>query len=504
MIKQKRDSQGRFASSNQVKTNSNGKSKQRMSITNALWDDIVGRGILGNATSRSQLIKGMFDPRTDINDECGYPDTINPEEYRGMYDREGIATRVVEVLPKESWVVSPSVFETEDPTQTTEFEKAWDELAQNLHGDSWYQDEQGSPIWEYLLRADILSGIGAYGVVLLGLDDGKDMLEEVEPGKDRKLLYVRCFDESLATIARREEDINNPRFDQPTEYSISFNDPRDSLRGGRGFHVTTKKVHWTRCIHLADNLGSSEIIGVPRQQSVWNRLYDLKKIYGASGEGYWKGAFPGLSLETDPGLAGDHGVDVNPAIIRDLMEKYSTGLQRYLLLTGLTAKSLAPQVVDPSPQIESLIDAVCIRLGIPKRIFTGSERGELASSQDEKTWNNRLSHRQTTYITPRIIVPLVNRLISLGVLPEPIGYSVVWPDLNSLTEDQKATIAVKRTESMSKYIGGNVESMMVPMDFLTEIIGLSDEKAQQIVDTAIETFEDGQEDSGNELEQQEE
>ena len=57
---------------------------------------------------------------------------------------------------------------------------------------------------------------------------------------------------------------------------------------------------------------------------------------------------------------------------------------------------------------------------------------------------------------------------------------------------------------MSKYIGGNVESMMVPMDFLTEIIGLSDEKAQQIVDTAIETFEDGQEDSGNELEQQEE
>ena len=211
-----------------------------------------------------------------------------------------------------------------------------------------------------------------------------------------------------------------------------------------------------------------------------------------------------MSLETDPGLAGDHGVDVNPEIIRDVMEKYSTGLQRYLLLTGLTAKSLAPQVVDPSPQIESLIDAVCIRLGIPKRIFTGSERGELASSQDEKTWNNRLSHRQTTYITPRIIVPLVNRLISLGVLPEPKGYSVVWPDLNSLTEDQKATIAVKRTESMSKYIGGNVESMMVPMDFLTEIIGLSDEKAQQIVDTAIETFEDGQEDSGNELEQQEE
>ncbi len=451
------------------------------------------REFVANALmSRQELIKAFMDPRRDIDDEVGYPKTaeITVDQYRMLYDREAVAIRVVEVLAKESWQSQPSIYETEDVEEETVFEKAWSELNRTLRGTvSWFQDEEGSPIWEHLLRADIQSGIGGYGILLLGLGDGKDLNKEASKSDKMQLLFMRAFPEDLAKITIYDEDANSPRFGQPTEYSVTFNDPRNSGKaGGISETLVTRKVHWSRVIHLADNLGSSEIFGTSRMQPVYNRLWDLRKLYAGSAEMYWRGAFPGLALETHPQLGGN--VSIDREAIRDDMEKYMTGLQRYMALMGMSAKSLAPQVVDPTPQINTQIEAICIRLGVPKRIFMGSERGELSSSQDASTWNARLHDRQVNYVTPRIIVPFMDRLIALGILPEPKGYSVVWPDLDSLTESEKAAIALSKTDTMLKYIGGSVESLMAPVDFLTRILGFELEAAESIVSSVEETEEE--------------
>jgi len=223
------------------------------------------------------------------------------------------------------------------------------------------------------------------------------------------------------------------------------------------------------------------VFGVPRQRPVYDRLYDLYKLYGGSAEMYWRGAFPGLSLETHPQLGGD--VTVDAAATRTQMEQYMNGLQRYLLNTGISAKSLAPQVVDPSKQIEIQLDAICIQLKVPKRIFLGSERGELASTQDSKAWNNRLMSRQNGYITPRIIVPFIDRLITFGVLPEPQGYSIVWEDLNSLTEEQQSIIAKNRIEAIAKYVASSgAETLVPPQFFLTDMLGFTDQQATAMLE----------------------
>jgi hypothetical protein len=188
--------------------------------------------------------------------------------------------------------------------------------------------------------------------------------------------------------------------------------------------------------------------------------------------------------------------------MRDMMEKYMNGLQRYLSLTGMTAKSLAPQVVDPTPQIDTQIEAICIRIGIPKRIFTGSERGDLASTQDDSSWIDQLRARQNNYVTPRIIVPFVDRLIMVGVLPQPEGYSVVWPDLDALTNAEQAAIAVQRTEAMAKYIGGNVEALMVPMDYLTRVMEMDEEEVEAILKAAEEATAEREEEEAAAQEEQ--
>lgn len=443
-------------------------------------------------SSRREWMRSFSDPRRDIYDECGYQrEPVTWSVYQDLYDREGVASRVVEVMPKECWQVQPQVYEAEEYDVTTPFEEAWYGLGRTLRGEkSWYQDERGSVIWEHLRRADILSGIGYYGILLLGLDDGDtsgqvNLHTPAVPRKGQKLVYLRCLPESLSLATRFETDGNSPRFGQPTEYLVTFNDPRNVSQGAIGLTTATQSVHWTRVVHLCDNshqADGSEVFAPPRMRPVLNRLLDLQKLYSGSAEMYWRGAFPGLSFETHPNLGGD--VEFDRAALRNDMENYMNGLQRYLALQGMTAKSLGVQVVDPTPQIQRQIEAICIKIACPKRVFMGSERGELASSQDDSAWNDRLKERQHGYLTPRVIVPLIDRLIWLGVLPEPDGYSVYWPDLTSQSNSEKADIALKRTQGLGQYAASGARTILLPFDYLRHIQGFTEEEAANAVAAA--------------------
>ena len=52
--------------------------------------------------------------------------------------------------------------------------------------------------------------------------------------------------------------------------------------------------------------------------------------------------------------------------------------------------------------------------GVPYRILVGSEEAKLASSQDKRTWNERVQKRRDNYLTPMVVRPFVDRLIALG------------------------------------------------------------------------------------------
>ena len=315
-----------------------------------------------------------------------------------------------------------------------------------------------------------------------GVQFGDSEQPSPKPAREpRKLLFLRVFDESLVQIVRYEWNSRNPRFGLPVMYRITLNDPRDASTGV-GLPLATVFVHWSRVIHVADNIGSSEFIGRPRMQQVLNHLLGLRKLYHGSPEMFWRGAFPGLALSTHPQLGGD--VQVDETRMKSALENYFTDFQRYMLLTGMTAQTLAPQVADPSPHIIQQIEAICIKLGIPIRIFKGSERGELASSQDDAAWNDRLRHRQELYLTPRLIMPFVDRLICVGVLPEPEEYYVDWEDLESLGKSEKATIAGAMTTALGGYVSGGLEAVITPVDFLVRFLGFPEEEAVSMVQAA--------------------
>lgn len=315
----------------------------------------------------------------------------------------------------------------------------------------------------------------------------------------RRLLFLRVFDETLVQVVQYEADIRNPRYGQPLMYLITINDPQQP-HTGVGLPLASIRVHWSRVIHVADNLRNSEVFGVPRMLPVFNRLLDLRKLYGGSAEMYWAGAFPGLSLETLPQLGGD--AVVGQTELEQMMYKYRNGLQRYLSLIGMQAKVLTPTVVDPEAQVNCQIEAICIQLTIPVRVFKGSERGELASSQDDSSWNDRVRSRQQSHITPHIIVPFVDRLIALGVLPTPKEYFIEWPDLDAQTKAQKAAVMLQRTQAYAAYISGQVNTIMNPLDYMTHIDDIEPDVAEEITNDAKKQQEEEQQDAAAMAQQQ--
>lgn len=491
--------------------------------------------LIANVDARRRWWQETYlDSRRNIDKECGYPTTseLTAQVYHDLYERGDIPARVVDIYPEECWQVTPTLFETEDEEET-EFERAFAELGDKLNAGSKWKDENNNPIWQYLFRADKLCGVGRYGCILLGVDDGDDLsqpLDLIEPEKPllenrtftsqitnlapvfrsgvgveeptgtghlgmtgtgmatafkpkMNLMFMRVLDEAMCSIAASETDEHSERFGKPTMYNVGLvipsNVPNPTIK--------TKAVHWTRIVHIADNLQSDEVLGLPRMQRAYNRLYDLHKLYGGSAEMYWLGALPATFFGTDPQLGGQVSMDVNA--MKDHLENMFTGLQRWAAIPGLVPNTMSPTVVDPSPQIERALEALCIFLGVPKRMFMGSERGELSSGQDMRVWYGRCKRRQEGFITPSIVVPFIDRLIALGILPEPSEYFVDWPDISVVTDEEEANVSNIRTTMLATYAQSNIASIITPQDYLVRVAKFDKDEAEEMLENAEKEME---------------
>ena len=246
---------------------------------------------------------------------------------------------------------------------------------------------------------------------------------------------------------------------------------------------TEESIHWTRVLHVIDNKTTSEVFGEPRLKPVYNYVLDIKKVIGSSAEMFWKGGFPGYAFEVDKERSKAL-TTAEKTTLRDEFTNYSNKLQRYIALVGVTAKSLSPQVADPSAHFLTQLKSIALTLGIPYRKLLGTEESKLAGADDNKTWNRRVTKRQNDYLTDSMVRPFIDRLIQYGVLPEPQDYEVVWPSLEELDQKDNATIAKDRTEAMSKYVSSGLDVLMPPELYLTMILGFTGEEAEAITKEA--------------------
>lgn len=429
-------------------------------------------------TMRQEWLRALYDPARNVDRECGHPLEVTINDYVHAYERGDIAARIVELYPKESWVQRPDVYETEEE-DVTDFEKAWTELSKKLS------------IYPFLQRADILSGIGRFGIILLGFDDGGNMEDivpsigedgnPVEGGKPSKLLYLRVFEENVVYIQSLQSDVKNPRYGLPQFYNIQFQELAVGV-AQQTPPTVTRKVHWSRIIHVCDNRTNSEVYGQPRMKRVYNRLLGLAKVAGGSPEMYWKGGFPGISIQSHPSI-NPADIDFDKEDTKKQMALYQEGFQRYIATIGMDIKSLRVEISDPTPHFLLQMKLLAAAMACPWRILAGAEVGQLSSDQDTENWTKRIVARRIDYVDPFIIRPFVDRLLLVGSLPQPgaNGYKIAWPDLHTPSGQEIAEVADKRANALAKYIQAGGDAVITPFYFFTLVLEMTDEEAESVI-----------------------
>jgi hypothetical protein len=217
-------------------------------------------------------------------------------------------------------------------------------------------------------------------------------------------------------------------------YALSIGSTSSSIGGA----ARVERVHWSRVIHVADNLLDDDVFGEPALLAVANYLHDLVKVVGGGAEAAWRRADPGMVLKAEPDLQLD---EEETAALESDVEDFIHRLSHVVRTRGVDVELLQSQVSQFGANAESIIQLIAATKEIPVRILTGSERGELASTQDRSNWNDRVAAERETFAEP-LIRDLVNRLVDVGALPEPaVPYEIVWPEEEELDESEKAKLA---------------------------------------------------------------
>lgn len=376
------------------------------------------------------------------------------EDYYWKFKRQGLARRIIKAAPKETWRVNPKIREDNDNDSNTAFENDWQELLENVK------------VWNYMKRADILSGIGRYGILLIGVKGETKWDEPLEDGSlngPGDILYLSPLHEDNAEINTLITDTNNPDYGKPETYKVDMLGDVETT-GDTDLQI----VHHSRVLHLAENKLENEVYGTPRLQKVYNRLDDLYKLVGGAAEMFWKSAYGGKQLNVNPDF------DFDSDDLEDLeskLEEYEHGLRRIIQTVGAEVNNIDGDVVEPGDNFDNQISLISAAIGIPKRILTGSERGELASSQDERNWLSEVEERQTNYVTDEIVRPFVDWCIAKDAISEPKdGYKVEWPSLFQSDEEQEANILSNISTSVKNMAPAGSPEMLVEPDMVKKII----------------------------------
>lgn len=433
-----------------------------------------------------------FDGRRDVNGILGYRELISTADYRAKYQRGGIAGRIVDAMPNACWRGEMELIEDESKEEYTEFEQAWHDLDQRLQ------------VKAKLRRVDILAGLSTFAVLLIGHIDGKldEELPKVAYAKARpnQIAFLRPFagggaptttsnvqvDRTVATgadatVEEYETEASSPRFGLPKSYRLK----------GIGMDAwMTKPTHWSRVIHVAEGLLDDDVFGLPTLERVWDDLEDLVKVKGGGSEAFWLRANQGVHVDVDKDMKLEDAKNTMAAL-KEQVEAYKHGLDRWMRTRGTTVDVLGSDVANFAGPVDTILKLIAGAKGIPLRVLTGSEMGELASSQDRDNWADQINGRQSGYLAPYVVRPLVDRLITYGYLPTPgkgaDKYEVRWPHIQTLTEAEKA-------DGSQKWAGTTVggEPVFTDTEIRDKWYGmppLTDEQRQELADRAQEKME---------------
>lgn len=420
----------------------------------ALASDLVRRAGLSARMGESF---GHLEER-DYWDTLGYPEPqeLDVHNHRAMYERGDIAETIIEAPAGATWNAPPDVVDDgtpEDEDDVSPFEAD----VQTLF------EEKG--LLKYLYRADVLQRMGRYGILLIGYDDGAESFDEPlnegafrgDPEED--ILYLQPFSEEDVEIEERYEDITDEKFGDPKLYSVDFGDEHPQ---------GAADVHESRVFHIAEGALEDEVYGKPALRAVYNLLMDKLKVVGGSAEGYWRNA----DRKYVANLQQDSGPLKDEDELQDQVEELINDLRPTVYSRGLDIDTIDGDDTDPSGPYDAIMELISGQTRIPKRKLLGTERGDLASTQDEMAFVQMAEERRQKFGEPEMFRPIIGHWVDLGIVSDPEGgtYDVEWAHLFELTDLEEAELRQRLAKAVKDAAPMGDPSALATPEELRELI----------------------------------
>jgi len=404
-------------------------------------------------------------PRTEdakLDKMFGYPDTPHLNDYIKYYRRYGVANTIVRAFPDECWKTPPRISDDIDANEPTTFEKAVDEYLKSIN------------FLMYAKRADVLSQLNSFSVILIGFNDSEAIndgefvhdetvfsrvvgwdkpVEAQELDKERPINYLipYVFGPNVF-INQYYQDPSTEKFNTPQMYTINTGTGYSQLSGfdvigstsNIGSPISTStlpavsmQVHESRVIHIAYEALQNDVWGKPILEKCYDTLLDLKKVTGGDAEIFKLSGRGGVVFTADKDINIDKR---SKSEAKAALDEYSSDQNRYLMIEGFNPNVINFNHPNTKDSFETHARKLSSDTQIPMSRLFSAERGELRGDQDEKNFLSKVVQRQSEFCEPVILRPFVDKLIELGIVPEPQGgeYEVVWPRSDTTTPTDKA------------------------------------------------------------------
>lgn len=449
--------------------------------------------------SRQLLAQRMgfqYGGNRNIYAALGYPEEheLTYEWFYNRWARQDVASAVIDRPVDECWNSFIGVSDNNDVDGSL-LRREWNALNKRVK------------LNRHLISLDKTMGLGHYAVLLLGFSDVKkpnDWGRPVTKSRGLKLNFVRAVSEEDARISEFEQDSSNERFGQPKFYSVSIGNRtgRVAIDQTAEQISLSAKVHHSRVIHVAHGGLDVNVYGMPRLKRIANRLVDLDKLIGGDAEMFWRGARPGYTASPQDDFTMD-SAQIDDLI--DQLQEFENDLRRFITTEGYNIDALEQQFADPANHVDIQFQAISAQTGIPKRILMGSERGELASSQDLGQWTKLIKSKAEDQVEPIIINPLVDKLMSYGVLPPVTEYVTLWEDWFAPSKAERAKIGGDRAKAWKDYSQSNTDQLP-PRAAKKYILGLDEDEIDDVEAEVEEQAEEEDNDftpqNGNTIEEE--
>lgn len=421
-------------------------SELNAAVHQAVESAVTGLSPRGNAavdTGMRQRIASAISGGYDFADtlhsiylDYGYPLDLSFFNFWNMYRRFGVARRVVELYPDQTWADDPII----------------EGDARFLRDLSALNERKG--LWRRLKGLDTRQRVGRYAGLFMRVRDGLSPdkpLESRLSGIESLVDMVPLYESQLSVSSTQDDELADD-FGMPTMYQFT-----SGSAGGRNEKAGASfQIHPSRVIIASEDSDNSGIYGIPVLESIYNSLMDLRKVLGGGAEGFYKNAAQTIVFDLkDPASA-----KTNKTLLDKFNEQYDEFSQnrsrRAMWTPGMESNVLSSNLISPKDFAESIVFDIAAGSGYPSSELFGNQTGRLAGDQDRKGFLSQVQARRTDFGTD-VVKSALDWLIKWGILPAS-AYTVEWPDAMAPSAEEKLSNAEKMAliNKTQFEAGGNV------------------------------------------------